>query len=59
MKKTNIETKKLLVRIPKDIYMKMRIISVNTEKSLNQYVVDAFSELVKKHEEDLWWISIK
>jgi|GEM_PF-5342768 predicted HicB family RNase H-like nuclease len=53
MKKTNIETKKLLVRIPKDIYMKMRIISVNTEKSLNQYVVDAFSELVKKHEEDL------
>lgn len=59
MKKTNIETKKLLVRIPKDIYMKMRIISVNTEKSLNQYVVDAFSELVKKHEEDLRWISIK
>ena len=30
---TNIETKKLLVRIPKDIYMKMRIISVITEKS--------------------------
>ena len=39
MKKTNIKLK-LLVRIPKDIYRKMRIIS-NTEK-VQPHVVDAF-----------------
>lgn len=52
MKKETIATNKLLVRIPRDIYMKMRLISVTTEKSLNQYVVDAFSEIVKNYEEE-------
>ena len=36
------QTKSLLVRIPKDIYLKMRHISIQSGKSLNQYVVEFF-----------------
>lgn len=44
------EIKTFLVRIPKDIYIQMRHISIETGKSLNQLVVEYFKEICEKHE---------
>lgn len=50
MSKKNKEIKTLLVRVPKEIYIKMRHISIETNKSLNQYVVDYFKNICQKEE---------
>ena len=45
--------KGLSVRIPKDLYQKMRHISVEKGKSLNRFVIESFEEIVKKHEKEV------
>lgn len=45
--KKGTDLKSLLVRIPKDIYIQMRHISIETNISLNQYVVEYFTQICK------------
>jgi predicted HicB family RNase H-like nuclease len=53
MKNQKIVTRKLLVRIPENIYLKMRHLSVETGISLNQYVIESFNIILDKQKKRL------
>ena len=44
--------KALLVRIPEELHRQVKIIAVKKGFSINDYVIKAFEELVKKEEKD-------
>ena len=44
------KTKSLIVRLPPELHKKMKLISVQNERSMNDYVVKALEEIVKKEE---------
>ena len=51
--------KTLLIRMSPDLHKKMRLISVKNERSLNQYVIDAFKKIVAKDEKEMKkWLKI-
>lgn len=45
--------KTLLIRMSPDLHKKMRLISVKNECSLNQYVINAFKEIVAQDEKGI------
>ncbi len=45
--------KTLLIRMSPDLHKKMRLISVKNERSLNQYVIDAFKKIVAQDEKEM------
>ena len=45
--------KTLLIRMSPELHKKMRLISVKTECSLNQYVINAFKKIVAQDEKEM------
>ncbi len=52
MDKKKKTTRSLTIRIPVDLYRKMRHISVEKEKSLNKFVIEAFEKIVEESEKE-------
>lgn len=46
------KTKTLLIRLSPELHKKMKLISVQNDCSLNEYVIKAFEKIVKKDEEE-------
>lgn len=46
------DTKTLLIRLPAELHKKMKLISVENECSLNEYVIKAFEKIVSDYNKE-------
>ena len=49
----HLDTKAFLIRIPKDLWVFLKLLSIKEEKPVNKIINDCLENLKKNHEKDI------